>query len=147
MDLSSQNASLRKAYGLRSRHNDVVKHADIDESQSIFEPLGKEFVCPAWFADAARMVMRKDYCRSVAPERSFYHLSRIHRAPVNCTGEYLLEAKNAVSAIKEKAAEDFVFQCTELECQVAFRIGRIFDDIAARELGFENRGCDLYYVF
>jgi len=120
MAVRSQQASLRQAHRLRSRHNDVVKHADIDERQSIFEPLGKEFVCPAWFADAARMVMRKDHCRSVAPERSFYHLSRIHRAPINFTGEYLLEAKDAVSVSEEKTAEAFVFQCTELECQVAF---------------------------
>lgn len=64
--------------------------------------------------------MRKDHCRSVAPERSLHHLSRIHRAPINRTGEYLLEAKDAVSGTKEKTAEAFVFQCTELECQVAF---------------------------
>jgi len=146
MDLSSQNATLRKAYGLRSRHNYVIENADIHECESFFEPSGEKLVGPAWLADATRMVMRKDYCRSVALERSLHDLSRIHRAPVNRTGEYLLEAKDAVSGTQEKTAEAFVFERPDLIGQIALGIARVGKNIAQGKFSFENRGCNLYYV-
>lgn len=84
----------------------MIKYANVQECEGFFEPFREHLVGTAGFAYPTRMVMRKDHSRGVALERSLDHLPRIYRTPVNRTGEYLLEAKNAVSGIKEEAAED-----------------------------------------
>ncbi len=93
-------------------HDEVIQNADVDQSESIPEPLRDDLVRLARLEDAGRVVMRKDERRGVVEQRLAHDFPGMHDGAVEGAAEELLESDQAVPGIQVEAAKDLVGSVT-----------------------------------
>ena len=106
----SKQPALSKAEAPSARHNEVVKHPDVDELQRVLQSPGDHLVRRTRLRDAAGMIVHQD-ARSGIPPQSFLHdFPRMDACGIDRATEELLAFDDAMPGVEVDDAEDFVRQ-------------------------------------
>ena len=106
----SKQSALSKAEAPGARHNEVVKHPDVDELQRVLQSPGDHLVRRTRLRDAARMIVHQDACGGIMPEGFLHDFPRMDACGIDRAAEEFLAFDDAMPGVEVDDAEDFVRQ-------------------------------------
>ena len=114
----SEQATFRKADAPGARHDEVVKHPNIDELQSILQPSGDQLVRRARLCNTRGVVVCQQARGGIMPQGFLHHFARMDARAIDRATEEILALDDSMPAIEVDHAEDFVRQCRKAKDQI-----------------------------